>query len=88
MQLGDHGKLLEQGTEMEVEAVQPPPKRATRQVIQASEYLKLVVAWSTSANEVVFVEALLDSLRISARQFPSPTKKLPLFGGLANESCR
>lgn len=32
MQLGDHGKLLEQGTEVEVEVVQPRPKRAARQV--------------------------------------------------------
>ena len=37
MQLGDHGKLLEQGTEMEVAVVQPPSKRATRQVMQISE---------------------------------------------------
>lgn len=32
VQLGDHGKLLEQGTEVEVEVVQPPRKRASRQV--------------------------------------------------------
>ncbi|CAN0227050.1 unnamed protein product, partial [Scytosiphon promiscuus] len=31
VQLGDHGKLLEQGTEVEVEVVQPPRKRASRQ---------------------------------------------------------
>ncbi len=32
MQLGDHGKLLEQGTEVEVEVAQARPKRAARQV--------------------------------------------------------